>query len=263
MINIETFKKTINGRPVVICLGGKSIEELNQFIESFRNENICWIGLNQFEPAETILAKIDKKMSIVYDSVSTKEELSFVFEEKTRLPRLKEFLSRDKNNILITTHGIVRDVWSKKEHSWFLDTFKDQIFEIDSVFPPEQIGDWMSVPNSATLTIAAAYAGGASKIALLGCDGNAKGISSYYLPEFHIEERATSIGQIEDLSINSASLIFEKEIVGLIKRYRELFNNKAPLVNCSYCTRHLCLPIIYCSSLLDFLKGNIQPDPTC
>jgi len=257
MINIETLKKAIDGRPVVICLGGKSIEELTVVIESFRNVDVCWMGLNQFEPAETILAKIDKKMSIVYDSVTTKPHLSLVFEEKTRLPRLKEFLSRDKNNILITTHGIVRDVWSKKQHSWFLDSFKDQIFEVDSIFPEDPLGDWMSVPNSATLAIAAAYAGETSKIVLLGCDGNSGPISSYYRPDLHVEERITSCGLIEDPCIVSSSNAFEKDIAVLIEKYKKLFNNTAIIINCSSSTVHKCLPIIYYDKLLDFIKGEL------
>jgi len=248
---MERLKKIIRGRPVIICLGGKSIAELSVHMDNLRAFDICWMGLNLFQPAESILRKVHKKFDLLYDSTS--DNYSFDYLPKIKIPRLTEFLHRPDDNLLITTHGIVRDFFLGKFPS-FYESYKSKIFVVDDVFPKANIGDWMSVPNSATLAIAAAYAGGASKIILLGCDGMGRKQSTYYMPELHAEERIAALGHAEDTRIDSDFMRFERDLPVIIEKYQSLFDNKASVFNCSPDTMHRCLPILSYDELLNKLR---------
>jgi len=253
---INKIADIVKGRPVLLCLGGNSIAELYDLKRELSDRDICFMGMNVFTPTQELVNSMGHKMEIVFDSATVAESNSDVYESKIRLPRLDKYLSKDEKNLLVTSHGLVRDVFTNPKYDWFYKKHSAKIFEIDNVFPVASVGEFMAVPNSATLAIASAYAGGASKIAVLGCDGQAKQVNSYFKSEEHIKERITALGTVEDRGISGDAVRFELEICDLVNKYKKLFNNPAPIVNCSRTTIHTALQRIMYADMEDFLDGN-------
>lgn len=236
---MEKLKRIINNRVVCILAHGKSIEQLEQNIEQFKDLDICWASVGLFTIMEDfILSKINKHLDIVFDCASVSESNMNYYENEVRLPRLEKFLSRNENNLWITTHGIIRDILKGLNKTDFLDKFRNKIFVVDSLFPTNT-SHYMSVPNSITLLIASAIAGGAKRIILFGFDGYKgdpeKGIDSYYKSEFHIQERLKALGSVIDEGINRDTINFENNFIKIWTEYVFLFKREGKLgiVNCS------------------------------
>lgn len=237
MTNIDKLKEIINNRVVCIVLHGKSVEGLEQHIESLKDLDLCWISVTDFPMIEDfILSKIDKKLDVLFDCATVPHARIPHYELYRRLPRLSVFLNREMNNLWITTFGLIRDS-VKPYYPQLLDSYEQKILLVDSIFPQDEIPKWMDVPNSATLVIASAIAGGAKKIILFGLDGYkgdiSKGINTYYKPDIVAQERLAALGRTQDPGVNRDTINFEERIDKLIKEYYNLFNKKTPIYNCS------------------------------
>jgi hypothetical protein len=129
-----------------------------------------------------------------------------------------------------------------------------KIMQVDSLFPAAEIGMWMDVPNSTTLAIAAALAGGARRILIFGLDGYRgtlkSGVKSYYKPEYHQRERLLALGTIEDPGINRDTDGFEARIPDILMKYRALFVSQTPIYNVSPQSIYTVLPKISYSDVV-------------
>lgn len=226
----------ISNKICFVLLHGKSIEQLETDIVKYKDFDICYIGLGLFTIFETfILSKINKHLDIVFDCASVANSYLYNYETKVRLPRLEQYLSRDDNNLWVTSYGIIRDSVSVFKPDW-LDIYKDKIFIVDSIFPDKKVTFYMSVPNSVCLAIAYLLWAKVKKIILFGFDGfmgNANNINSYYKPDYHKQEQIVAIGQYGATGLFRDMINFQNKWPTLIKLYRELFNNNADIINCS------------------------------
>jgi len=241
---MSNLSSIINNRIVGIMAHGSSIERLESYIGGLKNYDICWASLGLFTVMEDyILNKINKKLDIVMDCSTVSESLQSNYEENIRLPRILNFLSRNTNNLWITTHGLIRDIVSKRRPTW-LSTYNNTIFEVDDIFPTTDRPFYMSVPNSLTLLVAAALAGGAKKIILFGCDGyteSENNLHTYYQPILQRIERLHALGDIMNEGIVRDSINFEKRFGLCVDIYKKLFNNNAEIINCSPNSIYSCI----------------------
>lgn len=237
---IETI---INNRVVCVMVPGKSIEELENKIEEYRDCDICWVSLNLFTVMEDyILSKINKKLDIILDCSTVAESLSSQF-ERIRLPRIEDFLKRSDNNLWLTTHGFIRDIVTIHKPNW-LSLYDNKIMIIDSIFPKDNIAQYMSVPNSLTLLIACLVAGKAKKIILFGLDGcktTSNNISTYYKPEMQAKDKILAVGDVKDVGIPRDSNNFEIKFTQLFNTYKSLFNHELEIYNCSPNSEYNCI----------------------
>ena len=226
----------INRRPVFLLSHGASIYELERTILEYKDKDICWVSIGLFTNMEKyILSKIGKRLDVVFDCASVPEGFRKNYESNVRLPRIAEFLDRPDNNLWITTHGMIRDcvdIYAPQ-----MSRLHPKILLVDSIFPKHQIGLWMDVPNSLTLCIASLLAGWASKIFIFGMDGYrgdvVTGVNTYFHPEEHKIERIAALGSDQDPGINRDTDMFEKKFPAILRNYRRLLVNPAPIYNVS------------------------------
>lgn len=242
---MNKISRIVNNRIVAIMLHGRSIEKLEKRITEYRDMNICWASMGLFTIMERyILNKISKRLEIIFDSATVPESRMSKYENKVRLPRIESFLERTDNNLWVTSHGIVRDSIRGLGRYDILDRFQEKIYEVDGLFPRRNIGQYMSVPNSATLFIASIMASNPKKIIIFGLDGyvgNAtSGVYSYYKSNLAAEERLSALGSLRDDGVNRDSNSFLNRFPNLLKEYRRLFNCHAPIANCSPSSIYQC-----------------------
>ena len=254
---MNRLEKVIRGRPVAIMLNGASIVELERHIESLAESDICWASLGAFNMMEDfILSKIDKRLDIVFDCATVANAFSESYETQHRLPRITEFLSRGDNNLWVTSTGLMNDS-IKKYMPNIVTKYGRKIDRIDKYFPEKRIGEFMNVPNSATLLLASALIGGASKIIFFGLDGYVKAepcpSGSCYHPELIEIERKAALGKTYDPGINRDTVYFQKRLPKIVRKYREEFDNWAKIYNCSPRTVYDIIRKITYSDLKDIL----------
>lgn len=254
------MKHLIENRDCFIICQGRSLEELEkrinpysalpmeyyQMCNAFRKA--CVITMGRFDIIEDHIFNCGFYMTdIVFHCASVPNENMLEYEEE-RIKRIQNFLSNTSNksrinpcfrykNMWATTYGIVRDVIVGLNYKDFYAKFKDQIFEIDSIFPKDNISHWMDVPNSVTLAIGGALWGGAKRIIIFGMDGyegdSKDGVNSYFMPEKHKKERMLALGTIIDEGINRDTKNFKERFPIILEEYRKLFKNNCPIYNCS------------------------------
>lgn len=258
MTSLNKLQEIIRGRTVAICSHGRSIEGLESMITELKDKDICWMSLGLFTTIEKyILSKINKKLDIVFDC-ATVPHARLDHYERIRLPRIHEFLNRPDKNLVFVSHGLVRDSILPFMPILINEWYKDKIIEVDCLFPPDEIPFWMSVPNSLTLAVSVAVAGGAKQIITFGLDGYdgdiSKGLDSYYHPEAHEKERQAALGHTHDSGINRDTRGFKEKFEKRFKEYQILFNNNSTIYNCSPSSIYEFPPKIHYSNLKEILQ---------
>lgn len=257
---LDKLKQIINKRPVAIMLHGKSISELEKRVNEYKDLDVCWASMNLFPVMEEfILKKINKKLDIVLDCSTVSDSLLSNYENNCRQPRLEKFLSKEYNNLWVTTMGIIELYSITMNKGNFIDTYKHKTLIVDTIFPPSQTAKYMSVPNSLTLLIAAIMAGGATKIVLFGCDGYkgevSIGIDSYFKPNLQRIERYNALGNSIDAGVNRDTEGFENKFISIYKQYKTIFNTNVEIMNCSNTSIYKCLPKINYDEVIAWLTN--------
>lgn len=242
MKDINGLIEKIAGRTCCLVASGASLYELEQNIELYRDLNICWVGLGQFDvPERNILKKINKTFDIVFDTASVPESRIEVY-ERWRMERIAIYLRASDEHVWITSDGLHRDVILRLNMSPLWTKFNNQILLVDNLFPKSSISQYMEVPNSLTLACGALIAGRAKNIVLFGCDGYSgdlsKGADSYYHPEEVKKERMLALGSEEDPGINRDTDLFPQKFLILMSRYFLLFKHFPEIYNCSSITMY-------------------------
>ena len=242
--SIDKLKNIVKGRVVGIIARGGSTKILEERIEEFKHHNICWASMNLFKPAEEILAKINKSLSIVSDCSNVKNW--HTYEPQVRMPRFKEYLEKDEN-LLFISETVIRDCFRRDSFFQIFQRYMNKIATIDDIFthPKSPISIWEAPPNSITLLLAACIAGGAKKIIMFGYDGLApKGnqtrnmldhncIETYYRADLEKEDRLASASTIEFGSLSTDSFFFERDWPQIWNIYKQTYENNCDIVNCS------------------------------
>jgi len=174
---LKRFRNKIGGRIVGIMGHGKSIEELEQTIEKFKDYDICWMGMSRYYITEKILEKIDKVTEIVFDAsgvyeefykrtdLDEKEKFKKAFKHETieRIPRMKKII--DRNGIVLTTQTLKENY--DKLGLRFINENEDKIIFFDI-----ELKSWGIPPSSSVAhMIYSATNGLAKKVILFGIDG--------------------------------------------------------------------------------------------
>jgi len=265
---IKALQKCIGKRPCGIIAQGKSINELELRMNEFKDYDMCWMGIGQFDTVEKyIMEPQDKSLDLVFDSSSIPESRIPAYEREQRIPRLEYFLSKNSSKLWIMSHGIYRDAILRLKLVDFWKKYEKQSIWVDHLFPRDEIALYMDVPNTLTLATAVAIAGGATKIILFGCDGytgpvnTGEGILTYYRPEEVKKERLLALGSIEDPGINRDTNAFQKRFKECYNRFANLFNNCPDVYNCSPITLYDHIrKINYDECKLILNGGSLEPE---
>jgi hypothetical protein len=253
MIDINLLREKVKGRTVGIVVLGKSIYELEKRIDEFKDQDILWVGLGQFDIIKFL------KFDIVFDTASVPEGRLKIY-EPIRIARLDKYLSENHENIWITSSGLKRDVIVRLKYDLFWMQHENRILFVDSLFPRDRIAKFMEVPNSLTLCIGAMIAGLAKKIIVFGCDGYngdvSVGAESYYKSEEVKAERQAALGSIEDPGINRDTNIFQKKFKEFYNLYASYFDNTPDIYNCSTESIYTCMRKIDYNQAIEVAKGN-------
>lgn len=244
-----------------IILTGKSIIELEQRIEEFRNlNNIVWCSINQFNLTEPILRKIDKSFDIIFDTstVGSADE----FELCTRLPRLIEFLSRNEDNKYITqrTH-----LFSLRERLFregkigfdFNQRFANKIIYVDDLGIPVHIF-YVSLPLFITSLIK--LGAKPERIILFGADGVTDDTrfseESFYKPDLiYIERVSTGIKGFDlGVDVNGINKGFDS-IMRTIFGYAPEIINCSPIMDGKFFTKYTPFKNMTYDQTIDLLKS--------
>lgn len=238
MSPIERLKKVIGGRTCCVISKGKSIEELEQKIEMFRDLDICWVIQNRFDYIEdNILKKIGQRVDIVSDCATVSKV--DIFEKEVRYPRFYNYLMRSDDNLLATSELVLQQCFDDLGNQKSRAMFKTKIVTIDSVFSDPNCDKtvWDKPPNSLTLLLAFLIAGQAQKIILFGLDGAKSGqniIESYYRSDVARAERRLAFGDERTGSVVGDGEDFTKRWNKIFEAYKKSFNNPdVEIVNCS------------------------------
>jgi hypothetical protein len=209
----------LKNKNCAILAHGKSIEELEKRIQEFKDLNVVWCGMNYFNPTEEVLKLINKEFKVVFDCSTVKNNVEY--ELKGRLPRLREYLDRNTDNIYIT-----------------LRTGRDNLFDLRNRISPEfnskyqekiiygeDLGfDTNQFCVSLHLYITILYKMGAKKIFLFGADGGGSGgnnVDSYFQAEIINKDKVladnVSYNMVGDTNnINSTYEPIMKNIFGYV-----------------------------------------------
>ncbi len=259
----EQLQNVIKGRVCGLIAQGKSLNELEERFAEFKDLDICWVGLGQFDTVEKyIFEPHGKSLDMVFDCSSQPDGFRKKYELTQRIPRLEAFLSKSMYKLWITTHGIYRDTIKNFHLDEFWARFGGKTIQVDQLFPRDEVPLYVDVPNSLTLACAPLIAGGAKSIILFGCDGytgsvnTGEGILSYYKPEEVKKERLAALGSIEDPGINRDTGEFQKKFKPCYYRYSSLFNSFPDVYNCSPITLYTHIRKIDYDQALEVGKGN-------
>jgi hypothetical protein len=248
-MNKQEASKLINNRIVAVCLHGNSISELDSRIDEFKNFNICWTSLGQWELVEKyILAKIGKQLEITFDTAEVENPVRF--EILRRIPRLKEFLSRDTNNLHISMRHVSISKLREK-----LGCTIERDYSHKFIYA-EDIGPAYAFCVSFPLFIMSLWILGAQKIILFGCDGSKENsVSTYFHPEDVAIEKKIANNESFNLSGDCgwANSGFPKIMT------HTSANMGLPLpevVNCSINSLFGLYPIISYNQAIEWIKQN-------
>jgi hypothetical protein len=211
-------------------LFGSSINELEQRIEEFKDFNICWTSLGQWDLMETyILNKIGKELEITFDCAEVEKPIRF--EILKRLPRLEEFLSRSSNNFHITMRHHSISKLRKVIGSNIEDRFVNKIIYAEDICPAQAF--CVSFP----LFITCLWALGVKKIVLFGADGNSNSIDTYFHPEEVLAEKI--IANNESYNMTGDSGWTASGFPKIMQQLEKESGKKFPeIINCSLNSIH-------------------------
>ena len=240
---MNKITEIVNGRICAILLPGASILELEKEILYYKDIDICWCGLNNFSKIENnILKTINKHFEIIQDCSEVKYAEDY--EQQVRIPKIEKYLSRNENNLFLTSPEIIAN-WHRFNKLDLFIKYSDKIRLFD-------YGIQYNVPNSLTLLLM--YLGrysNAKFIILFGCDGyngssediNAI-LQSYYNPEEVLDERFIGFKDGSKSGLIGEMKSFDNSILNYYNKFSWQNNVLPPIVyNCSPITTINTFPV--------------------
>lgn len=159
---MNRIKERVEGKTCFVLLGGASLEYLRRVAQDFKDEDICWCGMNFFTPAQVhILQSIGKKFSFVFD-ISGVENI-VPYEQQCRIPRIEKYLEQE-DSLFVSCKEVERNFnWAKRPD--IFEKYKDKISYI------EDIVDLNKIHNSLMAYLYLLTYCNVKEIYLFGCDG--------------------------------------------------------------------------------------------
>ncbi len=201
----------IKNRVLFVLLHGKSVQNLENYIMQFKDNDICYASMNYFtELEDSILSKVGKRISILWSS--SPQNLV------KRMPYVNQFLQRRDKNMLVT-HPPALKTFEAQTGVRFIERFRDKIW-LDTT-PPRNL-------NSLLFFLPILVEGNPKKIILFGADGSVGGtrddlVASYYSP-IRKWKHVGGIGLVKDTRIFNMTF----------PEYDSRFNiSRIPILNCS------------------------------
>lgn len=235
----------VKGKTVCFITGGRSIEELEKRIEEFKDLPIIWTSMNRFDMMEEyILEKIGKKFDMISDCSTVGFERRHKYEREIRFPKFEEFLTREENNVLLTSHIVIEQAFVELNRGDLPTKYKHKIAIVEEIFDSCQEKPaefWTPPPNSLTLSLAGIIAGQAKKIIMFGFDGfpyskemtTDQILDSYYKPKIIREDRRKAFGDVTSGNLVGDTISFNKRFPNILRVYQSSFKNPVEIVNCS------------------------------
>lgn len=243
--SVDNIKRVVKGKIVGMVTGGKSIEELESRIEEFKDLPIVWASMNRFDMMEkAILGKVNKHFTVISDCATVGFEKRNKYEREIRFPKFEEFLLRNEDNVLLTSHIVINQAFVELNRGDLYTKYKRKFSIIEELFEstqdrPAQL--WRQAPNSITLAFAGLIAGQAKKIIVFGMDGFAFDINmtteqilnSYYRSDAVKHDRLMAFGSETSGNLVGDTVSFNKKFDELHKTYQSVYHNPCEIVNCS------------------------------
>jgi len=233
----------IKNKIVCIVLHGKSIEELENRIEEFNNDNICWVSMNTFDIVQNnILNKINKQLDIIYHFSLHRGNI----EIEVQIPNLKQAI--DKGSLLITNKNLFIDAYTRLQQEEFINEYKDKVLLLDDIktkanIPLEKVE--AGLPTICYILYSLIIMG-ASKIIVFGFDGsdydiNTSDMNSYYKSDIVFSRTVLPKEKVENLakgflgSIGYDTLSINNNFLAIYEKIKSSFNlSELPIIlNCS------------------------------
>ena len=240
------MKKLINkikDKTVCVLLHGKSIEELEDRIEEFKNDNICWISMNEFDIIQdNILNKIDKQLDIIYNFSLHRGNM----EKEIQIPNIKQAI--DKGSLLITNKNLFIDAYTRLQQEEFINEYKDKVLLLDDIKTKENIPLEKVVSGLPTICyiLYSLAIMGASKIIIFGFDGsdyyvNSLNYSTYYKSNIELSRMVLPKEKAENLpkgllaAVGYDTITINNNFLNIYEKIKSDFNLlKLPtILNCS------------------------------
>lgn len=227
---MHRLKEKVKGRTVFLLSFGKSITELENRINQFRNLDICWAGFSDYTILEdNILNKIETYFDIIHDAVPVIKNGTYNIEK--RIPDFITLLNR--GSLLISSRGIIRNEFKKHgNESFFRGYEKKIIFREDYFTKPIIFGGDTFCWTIYLLTLAQP-----KRIIAFGADGYdripEKFTESYYRPELW-KPRNTAAADAPITELNCATKYINANFKDNYKQFCEYVNiQPAEILNCS------------------------------
>jgi hypothetical protein len=216
-----------NNKTCFILCHGESLNILEKCIDRFKDLDVIWGSMSTFDiPQKYILNKINKTFSIVYDSSTVENAISY--ELTVRIPRLVNYLDESIYHYYICTKTDRNNLYELRNSLGlnFNEKYKNQIIYAE---------DLGINPNlfcvSLHLYIACLIKLGFENIVLFGADGGGiKGnsIESYYKWELVKEDKIQANNLYYNMvgDTNNINTTFEPIM-------RQIFGKIPVIINCS------------------------------
>ena len=181
---MNRLSKIVEDKIVCIAMHGKSLEELEDRIEDFNSDKICWASCNAFDIVEDyILSKINKKLDIIGCFAEYFPEI----EKEVRIPALIKAL--DNGSFVLAQEYLFTKTFPENGYGELLSKYISQILIIKSLarlLKQDRV-------SSLGFMLCALSIAGAKDIILFGCDGIGPEVTdylgTYYKSDIHIKRR--------------------------------------------------------------------------
>ena len=231
---MDRIRARIGNKRVAILLHGKSVSGILKYSNVFTEQRFVLISTNAFSIIENkVLAPLGLGLNIV--------AIFYEAEWGLRMQDTIEFLSRDNQNLIITT----RRQQSIDDCNDRLAPYTNQVIFVDDATPVE-----IEMPNSVTLLIQRLIGAGCRDITLFGADGCSTNtpLEAQY---------GTYIGgeqlkhELRATAIRADTVLMNNDFHRYIKQARKLYNVSGPIsiVNCSPSSHFTCFENIMYSEL--------------
>ena len=254
---MDRLENLVQNKTIGVMLHGKSIEELENRIELFKNLDIVWVSLNAFDIMETyILNKINKKLDIIFCLAHFWPEI----EKNIRIPAL---INAIKNGTLVIAKKYLFDsIFPESKFPDIYDQYEKSILLIEDIINQDNksLADILLVYTVSSLGYILCVLSilKAKQIILFGCDGALfNDLNSYYKSERLLERRVVFPNKLTDypdgylISLKSDTEILNTDFFNTYLTCMNKFNMPlVPILNCSPNSYITAFPLITYDNLL-------------
>lgn len=243
---IEKLKEKVKDKTVGILSHGKSIYELQEKRNRFKDLDICWASFNYYDLLDIeILHKMGEYLDIVLECAASRDK---DFEVNTRFPRMMKYISLE--SIVISTWRLMRTQYEQMG----IRNLYDDLLQKHTILADHILGE-LNVPNSLALLVYTIAVCEPKQIILFGVDGYTKKqgdeFATYFEPEKQKNYRQALLGGKLEYTLHETTADFEREFESLYKKYCYQLKVDPPKIrNCSPGTTFTKIPTVTYDELI-------------